>query len=176
MSFWDQNPELHAEIRRSWHFIRARLRATKVPWREVRGPIATCIQVLEDLNWEPAQPDWWRELRPSRIAWGFASGATAFPLVEALTETVHEQLRARAARHFLGKGYEKGIDATVVRKRTRRAEERGDTATVGLIRTIACAAIWPRQRKFEAGLVHSPLCAKSFPQRCRWARSRGRRR
>jgi len=160
LAFWDSQPQLHQELRRSWHFIRARLRGTQVPWRDVRGPIGTCIQVLSDLKWVPWHPDQWREPEPSPLAWGYVSGASPFPLFQAITDTVHSQLCATASRHFLGKGYEHGVDMTVAKKLTRKAEKLGDQATVGLIRTVATASFWPRQRKFDCGLVHSPLCTR----------------
>ena len=160
IQFWDNHPELHAELRRSWHFTRARLAATKVPWRSVTGPISTTIQVLSDIGWEPWHPDQWREPPPSPTAWFYSCGASPFPLFAAIEATIETRLAATAARHYLGKGFEEGVDYTVMRRLMRKADRKGDAATAGLLRTIATAAIWPQQRRYDCDLVCTPLCPR----------------
>ena len=158
---WAQSSqEERKKIRRAWRKILVRKYDT-YRWRQVTGPVSAAMMTLRDMGWKTPAPDVWFDPQGQRWQCEEGKEINVQEIVDAITEHIKSRIWSKAAKHRNGKGMEGGIDATVVRKHLADLDKKGLEGKEMILRKAAAGAHWPRQRKFEAGLIESPMC-----QRC----------
>ena len=64
----------------------------------------------------------------------------------------------QATNHYNGQALENGCDVTIVQKHTKYLRRKGEYRQATLLNTICAGGLWCQKRKYEAGLVESPVC------------------
>ena len=129
-------------------------------WRRATGPMSTCIAVLLDAKWTPQSAGRW--LDRTGGLWGFdpemiVSRLSCAPLLDAIGSDIECDLWQAASLHRDGAAVAPGC-ATLVRQRVLQLIKKGDTREAGVLRAASVAGLWTPLRKFEAGLLSSPVC------------------
>jgi ribonuclease HI len=117
--------------------------------------------MLLDLDWVPKSSTVWQH--PNGDDWEFADGPRDVAAVRVeFEESVRMQQWMRAAKSHNGGGLEAGCDYSVAKAMVARLRAKGDNKTAGLIRCVACAGVWTKQRLRDANYdvddTKCPLC------------------
>jgi len=162
IKIWQGRPDMRKGIGVSWR--RSRRWVLKTPasarWRTARGPISLLVLQLYELDWNPMRPSRWKDGEGNVYEFVTDLILDFDCIKEALWRSVEKALWRRAAARPEATGLENGGDVTVVRKFAARHRKKGNNAKATLAEVIASDGIWTQQKKFDAGLVGSPLCPR----------------
>ena len=147
------------KITRAWvaiHADIAKLSSTE-RWRKVNGPISTMVATLMDIDWIVKLPHRWTT--PEDTVWWISDDPMDLNQVKAEFFRLSELGNwAKAARHYLGKGAEKGVIVEPAIKLRRSLKKKGDHRAAGLLDCIVTAGMWSNVRIQEAGYDIDTRC------------------
>ena len=161
IAFWrGASTSLRASLRHYW----ARMLpswAKPYRWSRVRGPCGVVAATLFDVDWSPAAPDVWyppqREGQEQQ-GWRISQDGPIADFVAALTATIMQPLWRKAASHRCGTGCQDGVDLTSFRRHLSHFSNKGHFDSYNLLCAAGAGALWPEQRKHEAGFRTCPTC------------------
>ena len=159
LSLWERNPSERAAWTLAWQRAMPRLQGSR-RWNLVRGPIGTTICTLIDGGWTPSGPVRWIENGAVRRIWTFEPGLDPKPVLDAFSTHIRAALWAKAATFRNGTGLTGIPDLTKLKQHIEWYHRKGLPGHAGALHAIATAATWPMERRFEAGLVTSPICPR----------------
>ena len=159
---WDTaNRDERRRIRKAWMKLKGKVKG-RYGWRRVRGPIAAIIRTLTDLGWNPKAPDVWIDLE--NFTWIYGEGGkeegVEEELIKELQKDIEDMVWSKAEEHRGGKGTREGVDWTIIKRNIASLDDKDMRGTSNLLMKTACGAMWPMQRKHEAGLVATAMCPR----------------
>ena len=98
-------PSIHKRITHSWTKIAKKLKGSK-PWRSVAGPIGTLMMTLRRSGWNAKTPRIWTNA--SGDDFHILNTCVRKTLLKYVTTDTEKLLWAKAAKHYNGRGLEKG--------------------------------------------------------------------
>ena len=134
-------------------------------WRKCSGTTAAIICSLLQIGWAPDGPWTWRcpagKLFTTTEALLDTGELDWSDLREALAQSIQSMLCLRADKHYLGKGFNQGVDLHHTKKYLARLQRTGKIDKHGAALALATAAVWPRSIIFDVGFPVDTTC-----QRC----------
>ena len=112
LNVWEKNSLLRGLTTRHWAAIKANIfTATVEPtiqWSRVVSPVSGFIATMYGLGWQLPTPFKW--IAPNKQEWLTDLNGPKKPILELIRDQASSHLWTDAAKHYLGKGLEKGVD------------------------------------------------------------------
>ena len=112
----------------------------------IKGPISATVSILLRFGWQPFSPAAWVD--PAGHRWNFQPGfGNSNRFLDEVASFAQTQLWREAARKYLGRGLQCGVDWPASIALLQRISKRSDgPSLVGLLEAFMCAALWPPGR------------------------------
>ena len=133
--------------------------STPSRWCRVAGHVAAVIATLMDLQWVPLEPLRWQD--PQGHLWEvFPSEQGAVQQMRAVLTLSAERTvwYKRASKHYAALGLESGVDWFPIRAELCHMKRQGVVLLAGGLEMVAQGALWPAQRRVQAGYGIDQTC------------------
>ena len=148
---------LKPRVQLAWHKFRDRTRTER--WRGVSGPLGATISTLEEIGWEPLEPDVWCDDHGAR--WTIRDDGIRNRLLErAVEKSVMAGLWRKAALHYCGGGLEGGGDLTAAKKMRARLIRNEKWQELGILDNVVQGGAWFGDRFSMADNKVTGTCAR----------------
>jgi hypothetical protein len=135
-------------LERAWGKLVEQLEGSPRRWSMVKGTISAVIATLMDLEWEPRSPTMWVDSDGEEFHIPTCDHDRL--LKYALSGAVNQQVWQAASKWHLGRGAERGVDLTTVRRHLARLRRREDHGRAAVLQMVATGSLWPAARRFGA--------------------------
>ena len=147
------------QVSRAWWSQKLTFTKSGNPWGTVKGPMGAVIATLRQVDWLGITPFKWVGHDGSEWAYHptHSKDISLHPMLDGLRSAVERIVWGQASNHHCGRGLAEGCDVYSIQKHLKHMRH-GNPKDASLMMTIASAGAWSQARKFQAGLVDSPLC------------------
>ena len=159
VDLWFANPSCHKLWFKSWAVLTKKL-SCEHRWRKVHGTIGTVICTLLDIGWKPHSPCRWGEPDHLGGTWELREKGEMADLLHEIQNSILSMIWEKASQHHCGAGSQRGVDLTKFNQHIAHLLKKEKFGEAGMLTCIGTGATWMQHRKFQAGLVQSPLCPR----------------
>eukprot|EP00959_Pyramimonas_sp_CCMP1952_P014935 315991-Pyramimonas_sp.AAC.1 len=126
----------------------------------VTGPMGALMISLQQLGWDPNQPDVWEDPRGS--IWRFKDDDELDfkDIMRTIAQDMEAQLWLKAADHYYGKDMQHGMGTTMLKRTLQKLRKADRVQEAGALEALACGAIWTGQRCKDAGYRTDAKCPR----------------